>query len=164
MSERAIILLGSNIDPREHLKAAIHELRQRLGDLILSKVYESPPVKHKDNDNYLNMAVEINTSLQPQEIRSLLKDIEWQMGRRRSDDKFASREIDLDVVYMERGEYIDDTMTLPDPEIWEYAHVALPVADLLPEFVDPLGRTMKEIITLLRQEATIDEIESDFLG
>lgn len=60
------------------------------------------------------------------------------MGRVRSEDKFAPRPIDLDVIAFEDGSHTD-------PDLARYAHVAVPAADLAQNWeyepgVAPLNR------------------------
>lgn len=74
--------------------------------------------------------------------------MEREMGRVRTDDKFAPRTIDIDILVYD-GEVIE-------PEIWEYAHLAVPVAELIPmlENVDN-GMILSEVSERMQKEQAI---------
>jgi 7,8-dihydro-6-hydroxymethylpterin-pyrophosphokinase len=59
------------------------------------------------------------------------------MGRVRSADKNAPRPIDLDIILFD-GQLLDST-------IWNFAHRAVPVADIQPELSSDSGETLIEI-------------------
>ena len=59
----------------------------------------------------------------------ILRPLEAELGRLRSEDKYADRTIDLDIVVFD-GHPLDRGL-------WMYAHLAVPMAELLPEIVEP---------------------------
>jgi 7,8-dihydro-6-hydroxymethylpterin-pyrophosphokinase len=80
--------------------------------------------------------------------------IERRLGRKRTADKFAPRPIDLDIVLY--GEHVlglviehsdgQTEMIIPARDTLMHAYVALPLADLAPDFVHPLtGETLGQI-------------------
>lgn len=74
--------------------------------------------------------------------------MEERLGRRRTSDKFSPRTIDLDISLF--ADLIlddpEDGLRIPDPEILECAHVAVPLADLSPDKRHPVtGETLAEI-------------------
>jgi 7,8-dihydro-6-hydroxymethylpterin-pyrophosphokinase len=77
-----------------------------------------------------------------------LRQIEARLGSIRTEDKFAPRTIDIDIVV-----YGDQVI---DPGLWRYAHLAQPVAELLPDLVNPTnGQTLEQIAERLRPIAGI---------
>ncbi len=101
-----------------------------------------------DAPDFYNAAVRACTSLDPGELRSELRYIEEVLGRVRTDDPNEPRTIDLDIVYY-GSEIIDgEQITIPDPAATTSAHVAVPVADVAPEWVHPAtGETTYDIVT-----------------
>lgn len=123
------LLLGSNISPAVNLLAAYYELSQRFQIVRSSQVWESPAVG-KAGPDFLNMALLIRSRLEPFELKyGVFRPIESGLGRVRSRDKFAPRTIDIDVVTQ-----ADRTL---DPELWEQAHVTVPVSEILPGLISP---------------------------
>ncbi|OGO60532.1 MAG: 2-amino-4-hydroxy-6-hydroxymethyldihydropteridine diphosphokinase [Chloroflexi bacterium RBG_19FT_COMBO_49_13] len=134
---QACLLLGSNIEPELNIPRAVDLLRQRLTILHVSSVWESASVDCCYPD-YLNMAVMVSTPLDAAQLKEqVLRPLEAQMGRVRTEDKHASRPIDLDVILFDGA--------VLDPALWQQAHLAVTVAELLPDFRTDTGEALKDI-------------------
>jgi dihydroneopterin aldolase/2-amino-4-hydroxy-6-hydroxymethyldihydropteridine diphosphokinase len=149
---RVFISLGSNIEPERNLPDALRKLAVRCRVVAASPVYETTPVGTKTQQaNFLNAAVLIETELSAAELKDqVLSAIERDMGRVRTEDKYAPRIIDLDISLF-NNEVLDvGERHIPDPEILKLAHVARPLADLAPDYRHPeTGQTLLEIATSL---------------
>ncbi|MCZ6531032.1 MAG: 2-amino-4-hydroxy-6-hydroxymethyldihydropteridine diphosphokinase [Chloroflexi bacterium] len=155
MSERptklAFIALGSNIQPEVHLPEAISQL-QSVGQMMaVSRAYQSKPEGGRSQPDFLNAAVLINVTEAPAGVRTLLREIETALGRVRTEDKYASRTIDLDLVLL--GDRVDPDFPLPDPDILTRGRLAVPLAELAPDFCHPItGEALGTIAARLRRE------------
>jgi 7,8-dihydro-6-hydroxymethylpterin-pyrophosphokinase len=95
-----------------------------------------------------NIEPEINL---PRSVAVELKDgvlaqIENQLERVRTANKNAPRTIDLDIALFNRDVFKVGERHVPDPEILEFGHIALPLADLDPDYRHPeTGQTLAEI-------------------
>jgi 2-amino-4-hydroxy-6-hydroxymethyldihydropteridine diphosphokinase len=151
----ALILLGSNIDRQRNLPAAIERLRADDGiDVVaVSSVYESEAVGGKGPQPiFANAAVEVQTALSAHELRRRLRQIEADMGRRRSQDKYAPRPIDLDIALFDDLVADVDGSIIPDPDIERFPHVTVPLAEIAPQRRHPIsGRTLRAISEELDQ-------------
>lgn len=153
MSERpkgttlVFVALGSNIDPVSNLKAAVRALAARCRLVAVSRTYETAPVGRPDQPYYLNAAVLVETTKSAVELKDrVLRAIEVDLGRVRTADKYAPRTIDLDIVLF--GDQVLEVggRHVPDPDLLRHAHVAVPVAELDPEYIHPeAGQTLCEI-------------------
>lgn len=78
----------------------------------------------------------------------MLRAIEAVLGRVRTADKNAPRPIDLDIALW-GDRVIEDRaagLVIPDPDILRWPHVAVPLADVAPDWVHPAdGRTLAAI-------------------
>lgn len=152
------LLLGSNSDAAANLKRAVELLREQASVVALSAVYRTAAQGETEGgSDYLNMAVKLQTELSPIGFkRRVLRSIEAQLGRKR--DSAESRKvvpIDLDIALWGETplDYGDGVKTWhsPAPDITRYAHVAVPLADLAPDFVHPEnGQTLRAIAEGLR--------------
>ena len=144
---RAFIVLGSNIDAASNLQAAIRLLAEHCVVLAISPVYETLPIGKTDQPNFLNAAVLIETPLAAADLkREVLAKIELQLGRVRTADKNAPRTIDLDIALFNSEVLEVDARHIPDPDILKYAHIAVPLADLAPQYHHPeTGQSLVEI-------------------
>lgn len=145
MSQKAFIALGSNIDPEKNLPTAVKHLT-KIGEILaVSMVYQNPAVGPTPQPDFLNAAVLIATDFAPLEIRARLRQIESEMGRVRSKDKYAPREIDLDLCLLGETVFESPKLTLPDPNLLEQPHLIVPMAELDPDFIHPV--TGKNLIS-----------------
>lgn len=144
---RAYILLGSNIDKERNLPAAIQHLKEHCRVLAVSSIYETTPIGRADQPNFFNAVVIVETSLPAEALKwQVLRRVEDQLGRVRTDDPNAPRTIDLDLVLYNDAVFDLDDSPIPDPAILEFPHVALPLAEVAPAYVHPLTRqTLAEI-------------------
>lgn len=147
MSHRAVVSLGSNIDPAPHLRRAVELLVEEVEVQTVSSVYETAPVGPVDQPRFLNAAAVLRCDLGPRRLHSeVLRPIETRLGRHRSDDPYLPRTIDLDLVLFDDLVAVFDGRRVPHPGLLEHVHVAVPVAELLPDLRHPEdGRTMSEI-------------------
>ena len=127
--QKVCIELGSNISPEINIPKAAARLYEIFTVLAISSAWETPPVGCCGCGNYINAAMLVESSATADELKNQLREIESQLGRVRTNDKFSPRPIDLDVLL------IDDELI--EPDLWRYAHLAVPVAELLPELSHP---------------------------
>ena len=159
-SHLAYLSLGSNIQPATNLVKSI-ELLQKYGKLEkISNAWESESVG-AEGPNYLNACVLLVTPLEQSELKEqALLPIEIDLGRRRSVDRFAPRTIDIDIVVFD-GKPCDD-------KYWEQAFVVVPLAEIYPQYQNPLTQeTITQTATRLRQKVWLEtrpEVLSHFNG
>ncbi len=170
MTNLVFITLGSNIEPRDNLPKAVQKLSDHMTVRLVSKVYESAAVNaegeiDRDAPAFLNAAVLVDTQFSAVGLKyDVLRAIESDMGRLRSSDKFAPRVIDLDIA-MYNDEVIsipEREVLIPDPNITKYAFLALPLADLAPDYIEPIsGRRLGTIALDFVFEQGIKETDLD---
>ena len=134
--KRVYVSIGSNEQPQRHIKQAIELLRQQFGQLDMSPVYESEAVGF-DGDNFLNLVVGFDTTLSLEEVDEMLGGIEQQCGRVRQQEKFSPRTMDLDLLLFSDLIRHDARWDIPRDEIYKYAFVLKPLADLVPDSRHP---------------------------
>jgi 2-amino-4-hydroxy-6-hydroxymethyldihydropteridine diphosphokinase len=142
---RAYLSLGSNIDPESNLHRAVAALRERFGEVQISPVYRTPAVGF-DGPDFLNAAAAIDTDLDVHALDAWLHALEDTHGRRRDVPRYASRPLDIDIVFF------DDLvlngpghLQIPRPEL-DQAFVLQPLADIAPDVIDPRSqRTLAEL-------------------
>ena len=140
---RVFIGLGSNLGNRlGHLRGAIAAIREVPGLTVvkMSSVYETEPVGNRDQPQFINAVLEIGCELSPQELLTALQRIERHMGRERH-GKWQPRVIDLDIVFFGDLVLASPELTVPHPEAAGRAFVLEPLAELAPDFTDPVTRT-----------------------
>lgn len=139
---QACLLLGSNIEPEVNLQKTVRYLREHFFVENVSAVWETSAVG-SDGPNFLNLAIVLKTDLSIEQMKEkVLRPYEAQLGRVRTSDKNAPRPIDIDIVAW-------DARVL-DAAVWQYAHAAVPVAELMPCYQsDETGETLEKIAARL---------------
>jgi 2-amino-4-hydroxy-6-hydroxymethyldihydropteridine diphosphokinase len=128
------------------MREAVRRLAARFRLVAVSSVYETAPVGRPEQENYLNAVALIETECSAQALKRALLELESALGRVRTEDKYAPRSIDLDITLFNEQVLELDGRRIPDPDLLRYAHIAVPLAELLPEQRHPLdGRTYAEI-------------------
>src|SRR3546814_5678655 len=67
---RVYLSLGSNVEPRRYLCAAVADLRQRFGEILVSPAYRSTSVGFEGAD-FVNLAVGLDTDLPPEALNEI---------------------------------------------------------------------------------------------
>ena len=143
-SHRAYLSLGSNIEPARHLVRAIEQL-QGFGEVEkISNAWESKSVG-AEGPNYLNACLRLTTTFDQRELKErVLLPLEASLGRKRSENRFAPRTIDIDMVVFD-GTSCDD-------KYWGQAFVVVPLAEIYPDFSNPVTQErIAQTATRLRQ-------------
>ena len=166
--EPALIALGSNIEPGRNIPEAIRAMNRHPSIDVkkCSKVYETEPIGGAPGQPvYHNAAVWAETSLEPKELRDQLRLIETALGRARSEETCAPRTIDLDITFYADLSIEMDGLTIPDPDVAEYGHLARPLADVAPDWIDPTsGLTLKDLAVKLAPDAAgIEEMTTQIV-
>lgn len=142
---RVYLSLGSNLEPRLHLPAAIRELRERFGEVTVSPAYRSGSVGF-DGAEFVNLAVGLDTVLSPETLNDWLHALEDRHGRRRDVPRYSDRTLDIDIAFYD-DLVLDGPghLQIPRNEL-QHAFVLRPVADIAPAFRHPVsGRSMADL-------------------
>jgi 2-amino-4-hydroxy-6-hydroxymethyldihydropteridine diphosphokinase len=140
--------LGSNLGDRErHLQEALDLLQAPdLRIQRISPVYETEPREVRNQPWFLNLVVEAQTDLFPKQLLVRTSKIERQLGRRRLIEK-GPRTVDIDILFIGSFVLRTPTLTVPHPRLAERRFVLAPLADLAPEWRDPVSRrSVRELL------------------
>jgi 2-amino-4-hydroxy-6-hydroxymethyldihydropteridine diphosphokinase len=162
VSHLAAIALGSNLpsqwgDPSANLREAIRRLKELGVVRAVSSFYETAPVGYADQPNFINAAALVQTTLSPEALMAALLSIEQRMGRdRASVPAKGPRIIDLDLIFFDDLVLRTPELTLPHPGRAERRFVLQPLAEIAPDWRDPLsGFTVAEMLARLEPSADL---------
>lgn len=139
----AFIGLGGNVgDSASVLRAAVHRLMTvpRSRFLGVSRFYRTPAWGVRDQADFVNAVVAIETALAPPVLLDELLGIERDFGRRRAadgSDRWGPRILDLDLLLC-GGATIDlPGLRVPHPHLHERAFALVPLLDLVDDIDIP---------------------------
>lgn len=134
---RALLSLGSNLQPLRNLRAAATALRDAFPGARISDAWEFPAVGF-EGPAFLNAGARVDTVLEPAALNDWLHALEDAHGRDRSAPRWSDRTLDIDIVYYD-DRVISGTghLCIPRPEL-RHAFVLMPLAMIAPDFVDPV--------------------------
>ncbi len=118
-----ILSVGSNMDPITNIKKAAEMLEAMNCLISVSSFVRTSPEGYPDQPDFLNGAFYIKTSLNREQLRDRLKEIELNLGRVHTLNKNGPRTIDLDIVVF-NGKIID-------PDYERYSFVKKSVDEIL---------------------------------
>lgn len=138
-----ILGLGSNIEDRlENLRKTIYEIKKKIHGIKLSPIYESSAVLMPDspkewNKKYLNMALIGSSELTPQQMLEYIKNTELSLGRTPSENRWAPRKIDIDILCIDNIVMNSDELTIPHKELLNRPFALWPLTDLFSSWIHP---------------------------
>ena len=141
--------IGTNIGEREeNLRQAVKMIKTEAGFVqALSSVYETEPWKMATSDLFLNMAIKVETSLDPHILLETLLEIENKMGRSREGAGYSSRIIDIDILFFNDLIINDKNLIIPHPLIVHRRFVLEPLAEIEPRLIHPcFGKTIESLL------------------
>ena len=156
---RVFILLSTNQEPEQNLRACLSLLREKCQIEQVSSVYETAPVGDLYKNNFLDAVVQLITDLSPLDFREqVLGAIETQLGRNRRQPNDGNIPIDLDILLWDNlsFDYGSKPWHVPDRKITREIHLARPLAELAPDYTNPEdGHTLREIAASLAETGLI---------
>ena len=148
---RVFIGVGSNEGDR---LALISKASRAIGSLPnvqlrqTASILETEPVGGPPQGPYLNTVVELETTLSPEKLLGALQEIERQLGRVSSAQRWAPRPIDLDLLLYNDHIIGEPHLTIPHPRLHDRLFVLEPLAQLAPDVLHPVfKRTIGELLS-----------------
>ena len=158
---RVFLGIGSNLGDRHaYLDMAVVEL-ERDSSIVLknkSTYIETEPVGPVDQPDFLNGVIEIETTLEPYELLSIINDIEQEAGRERL-IHWGPRTLDIDILLFDDMIINTEKLTIPHPEMHKREFVLKPMFEIAPYIYHPT--LMKNVSQMLEDLRTSGYVASD---
>lgn len=132
-SELVYIAVGSNIDPLLHIPPAVTAIADHFDITLnaISSFYISDAVGRPEQPEYRNGVIAIETDVPPETLKfDILRPIETAQGRVRTEDRYAPRTIDLDIILYKNLEVHSGPVQVPDSAIWQHPFVTIPLLEI----------------------------------
>lgn len=141
---RAYLSLGSNQGDRAaQLDAALARLAAsgHVRMIKRSSFYETAPIGMTAQPWFLNVVVEVETDLQPQDLLALTLRVEGDLGRVRV-QRWGPRTVDIDILLYDALEVTTPVLAIPHPEMTRRRFVLEPLLEIAPDATLPDGRRL----------------------
>lgn len=156
---KTYLLLGSNMGNREaFLSKALTEIDAKIGKISKkSKIYQTEPWGEKEQEDFLNIAVEVETKLKPKKILEKIHEIEKLLDREET-YKWGPREIDIDILFYGEEMISEVDLTIPHPFIHERKFTLIPLAEIAPELYHPImGANIIDLLMECEDQSEVTE-------
>ncbi len=161
---RVILLTGGNLgDVKSRLQCAQQQINEQIGPVLrCSHRYESPAWGFDARTLFSNQVLEADTDLKPEELLDAVQRIENALGRDRAAEqaerertgaRYASRTIDIDVLFYDDRVIDTPRLRVPHPRIGEREFVLVPLCEVMRQRRHPLtGLTAGQMLEALRKQ------------
>jgi 2-amino-4-hydroxy-6-hydroxymethyldihydropteridine diphosphokinase len=150
---RAYIGLGSNLNnPPQQIRQAIAAIAQLPQTTLIatSSFYETPPLGPKDQPDFVNAAIAIDTQLEAHTLFEQLQAIEIQQGRVKT-RHWGERTIDLDLLLYGNECIHTDNLKVPHPGLKKRNFVLIPLLEIAPDLILPDGESVQKLKNIINK-------------
>lgn len=154
-----LLSLGSNLGDRvKNIYDGIQKVADKVGKVIsYSPLYESKPWGVVSPNDYINACILVETQTSPEEVMTILHDIEKEMGRVRS-TKYNDRTLDIDLLLFDQLIIDTEELKIPHPRMHERLFVLVPANQIVPMFIHPLfQKSIQELLLECTDESNVYE-------
>lgn len=156
-----VLLLGGNRGAVDQTFAGVVEdLRAMVGEVEqVSEILRSAAWGFHADD-FLNQAVILSTALTAERLLDATQSIERKWGRVREDEQkekvtsgeiYASRAIDIDIIFYGQSVTSSDRLTIPHPLMCERRFVLEPLSQIAPRLCHPItGKSVEQMLNELK--------------
>lgn len=149
MMHSVTLLTGSNeVDACDILKRTAELLAERIGKMEQSSgLYASEPWGFTSERGFWNQALMFSTSLEPEQVLQTALLVEQMIGRRRDEElnekratgeRYASRVVDVDVMFYDERVINTPALTVPHPLLHKREFALRPLCEIMGDYVHPL--------------------------
>ena len=144
----AYLITGGNMGHREdQLSYAAKLIEERCGSIIdRSSIFETAAWGKTNQENFLNQALVLETTLNPRDLLNEILYIENLMGRDRV-EKYGPRIIDIDIIFFNHQKIKENGLVIPHPEMSRRRFVLEPLNEVIPAYIHPVFfKTVNELL------------------
>lgn len=156
VDERVFLSLGSNLgDRRFNLEEALRLLSSQAVQVVRrSSWYETDPVGYADQPAFLNLVVEVRTTLEPRALLRRAQAVEAALGRERT-VRWGPRTVDVDLLLYGRRVVEEPDLVVPHPRMRQRAFVLVPLYEVAPDLVLPDGTPVAALLPSVADQRVV---------
>ena len=160
--QKVYLHIGSNVgDSMKVLEKAVEEIEKTIGKIALkSSYYRTEPWGVKNQNDFINQAILVRTTLLPLDLLRKVKEIEQKIGRTKT-SHWGPRVIDIDII-MYGSEIVENgKLIIPHREMTKRNFVLIPMMEIAGDVVHPiLDKTIEDLYIESDDECEVLLIET----
>lgn len=122
-------------------------------------MYETAAWGKIDENDFINIALEVEHYMTPSQLLKTVNQIEHRLGRVRI-EKWGARIIDIDIIFMEDTVVNTDTLTIPHSLMHKRNFVLFPMVEIAPEFIHPvINESLTHILEDCEDTTVVERIK-----
>lgn len=156
--------IGGNIGNKQKNFEEVYRLiEMALGKVVAeSSIYETPPWGFNADENFWNQILLIETIFMAEELIWRTQEIEDKFFRKKGNERYSSREMDIDILYFDDIYFESKTLIIPHPLIQQRKFVLVPLVEIAPDFKHPLLRlTSIEMLENCKDGSVIKKVDEN---
>jgi 2-amino-4-hydroxy-6-hydroxymethyldihydropteridine diphosphokinase len=145
---RVFLSLGGNLgNTQEIFKQSYPAIENKVGEILQkSSLYRTAAWGFKDQADFINQVILLESELNPQEILTEIQAIEKQFGRERI-VTWGPRTLDLDILFIEDLIIHNEKLQIPHPHIQNRKFILIPMHEIAESFEHPESKkTIAELV------------------
>lgn len=155
------LLLGGNIgEVPVTFEKAKESLRQKgISFVRQSSLYQSVAWGYDSHNIYYNQVVQLEADMTAIDLLHLLLQVEMDFGRDRSDEGYADRTLDLDILLYNKDVITTSELEVPHPRMHLRKFTMEPLHEIAPDLIHPgLNKTVKELLKECPDKNAVERI------
>jgi 2-amino-4-hydroxy-6-hydroxymethyldihydropteridine diphosphokinase len=161
MDNTAFIGIGSNQgDAFSNCTVAIDRIcaSQKTRLLKQSSYYRTEPWGYREQDDFINLVIKVQTSYRVLDLLDFLQSIERGLERVKT-KPWGPRTIDLDILFYNKDIFTSPRLTIPHPHIGNRGFVLIPLEEIDPYLVHPVYRkTIAQLLDSLDDSSRVTKL------
>lgn len=155
MMSSVVLSIGANSgNVEKSIDQVVVDIAKNIGVVkLLSSKYRNRAEGFDSDNEFINIAVVVETTLSPRQLLDVIWEIESSYGRKKElivekDQKrvYSDRAMDIDIIFYGDLIFSDRYLTIPHSQMHKRAFVLIPLAEIAPEIVHPqLKVTVKQL-------------------
>lgn len=150
MNNQIYLLIGGNLEDRKVLLEEAREgIEKYIGEIEKeSSIYETAAWGFDSKNDFLNQVLVVNSDLNAHQVLEKCQEIENQLGRVRKSEQYASRTMDIDILFY-NDEIIDlPELTIPHKQLHKRRFTLEPLNEISPDLIHPkFNKSIKELLS-----------------
>ncbi len=161
MKNNVFLLIGGNLGDRfKLLNQAKKDIQKEIGRITKeSSIYETAAWGFEAENDFLNQVIMITTELEAIEVLKLCQEIEDNLGRVRGSEQYASRTMDIDILFYNDEIINEPKLIVPHQHLHKRGFTLEPLAEIEPNFIHPiLQKTMVDLLQNCGDKSVVKKI------